>query len=120
MIYNTTIPTLAPEDRKLALEKLIEEMCIYYVLSRKELLEYKLWLFAPEDLQVDLCIHLLNLYKSVLNTDMINTILQNNKDLVDNYKAGNAKAINSILGRILSIDKSIDPKECVAYLKEIL
>lgn len=120
MIYDTTIGLLALEDRKPILEKLIEEMCIYYTLSRKELLEYNLFLFAPEDLQIDLLIHLLNLYKSVLNTDLIDTTLQSNKELVDQYKAGNAKAINSILGRILAIDKSIDPKECIGYLKEIL
>lgn len=120
MTYDINILTLPIEDRKIALDKLIVEMIDYYKLSKNELLEYKLWLFAPEDLQVDLCIHFLGVYKTVLDTELINKVLCNNSILVDTYKSGNTKILNSILGKILAADKHIDPKECMSYLKEVL
>lgn len=44
-------------------------------------------------------------------TTLLTPILESNTSLVDQYKAGNEKALNSLLGKFLKENKGYDPKE---------
>ena len=61
-----------------------------------------------------------HLIKEIDINDLIKKYLDENAVIVEQYKNGNLKVINQLLGKILKDNKSIDPKKLKAELEILL
>lgn len=110
--YNSAAPL---QERKHQLEQITTKLESLYGLTRKELAKYIIPTSSvPDDLQIDLLIHTLNLYtKHLTNTEVltfINTELAQNQKLATLLVSNPDKATNIIIGKLLATDKAIDPQ----------
>ena len=61
-----------------------------------------------------------HLIKELNIADLVQKYLDENTAIVEQYKGGNLKVINQLLGKILKDNKSIDPKKLKSELEIIL
>lgn len=124
MIYPTSLPSDL-EERKLILSALLADMEDYYELNGDDLRTYIITTsIVPDNLQVDLLIHSLDLYQvNVTNDELlasITSILTDNQQLVSDYQSGNTKAINSLVGKTIKQFPGFNPTQIKTVLTEIL
>lgn len=122
---NMLFPPYNPSDplqtRKPLLDSILQDLKNTYQLSTEDLARYIIpTSLVPDDLQVDLLIHALDLYQKVLSKAEILHLVESTIDssLLLDYQNGNTKALNKIIGIMVSKYKNLSPKAVSQALKD--
>jgi len=110
--YNLSDPI---DVRKPILANILTALQDYYQLPTADLCTYVIpTALVPDDLQVDLLIHALNLYQKQVGPTFIAAIVQANMKVYNDYLDGNHKSLNVLIGKAMKEDKALNPKELAA------
>lgn len=109
------------EIRKPILTQIIIDLQDHYYLAVNDLCQYIIpTTLVPDHLQIDLLIHGLDLYQNNLSDQELLQLIQPTldlyKDLVTTIQNGNAKATNSLVGKVLKHHSDLNPTQ----LKQVL
>ena len=121
MTYPNSVLHLPLVERKLILTQLLADMREYYQLPDADLCTYIIPTpVVPDDLQVDLLIHALDLYQHQLSDAdllaLIQPTLASHQSLLNDYLNGNTKSINSLIGKVIKAHPGTNPTQ----LKQVL